>query len=114
MISRSFAVSDISQERAGSLDGEYSDKDTRSQLRAQRNNPLLIINIFDLYDNKKNGGNLIKENVPFFSLSFPGSFENRKFKPLTNFVYNRKLQEKLREDIREQEENSDDEEYGYE
>lgn len=114
MISRSFAVSDISQERAGSLAGEYSDKDTRMELRAQRDNPLLIINIFDLYDNKKIGGKIIKENVPFFSLSFPGSFENRKFKPLTNFVYNRKLQEKLQEEIREQEESSDDVENEYE
>lgn len=108
MISCSFAVSDISQERAGSLASEYSDKDTRLKLRAQRDNPLLIINIFDLHENKEIGGKIIKENVPFFSLSFPGSFENPRFKPLTGFVYNRKLQEKLRAEIREQEENSDD------
>lgn len=115
MISRSFSVSDISNERLGSLPGEYSDKDTRPKLREKRNDPLLIINIFDLYKNQKNSEKiLIKNNVPFFSLSFPGSFEKRKFKPLTNFIYNRKLQEKLREDVREQEKNTDDEDFRYE
>ena len=59
-------------------------------------------------DRKKEEKTLLKENFPFFSLSFPGSFENPRFKPLTGFVYNRKLQEKLRTEIREQEESSDD------
>ena len=111
--SRSFAVSDISHERFGCLDDEYTKDDTRQKLRAKRKEPLLIINIFDLYEyipkeNRKNQRNiLIQENFPFFSLSFPGSFENPKFKPLTNFVYNKKIQEKLQEEIRDQEENFD-------
>lgn len=114
LLSHSFAVSDISQERSGSLEGEYTKESTRQDLRAGRINPLLIINIFDLYehlnkeDRKKEKKLLLKENFPFFSLSFPGSFENPRFKPLTGFVYNRKLQEKLRTEIREQEESSDD------
>lgn len=114
MSSHSFSVSGIEHERCGSLDNEYSKEYTRPQLREMRNEPLLIINIFDLYEkwgkneinNRENA--LIHDNVPFFSLSFPGSFEKPKFKPLTGFVYNKKLQEKLRADVREQEESCDD------
>ena len=111
---RSFAVSDKKQEQFGSLKEEYPKKITRENLRLKREEPLLIINIFDLYehmskeDRKHKEKILVKENFPFFSLSFPGSFEKPKFKPLTGFVYNRKLQEKLRTDIREQEESSND------
>lgn len=120
LLSHSFAVSDISQERSGSLEGEYQKENTRQELRAARNEPLLIVNFFDLYEylkkeERKNKEKiLLKENFPFFSLSFPGSFEKPKFKPLTGFVYNRKLQDKLRAEIREQEENSDDTEDEYE
>ena len=114
MLSHSFSVSGIEHERCGSLDNEYSKEYTRPILRKKRSNHLLIINIFDLYEkwgktdicNKDKA--LIQDNVPFFSLSFPGSFEEPKFKPLKGFVYNRKLQEKLRTDIREQEEGSND------
>lgn len=119
MFSYSFAVSDISHERCGSLDSEYSKDYTRQDLRENRDEPVLILNIFDLYehlgkaDRKSTEKTLIRENFPFFSLSFPGSFEKPKFKPLTGFVYNRKLQEKLRADIREQEESSDDTEDEY-
>ena len=117
MFSHSFAVSDISHERLGSLDNEYSKDDTRLELRAKRKEPLLIINICDVYkhmskedkkDKEKKEKALISRNFPFFSLSFPGSFENPRFEPLTGFVYNKKLQEKLQEEIREQEESSDD------
>lgn len=117
---RSFAVSDISHERHGSLDGEYLKAYTRQELREHRAEPLLIVNIFDLYeymkkdDRKHEQKQLIKESVPFFSLSFPGSFEHPKFKPLTGFVYNKKLQEKLRVEIREQDESTDDLEEEYE
>lgn len=120
MFGRSFAVSDISHERQGSLDGEYLKEHTRQKLREHRAEPLLIVNIFDLYEhlNKdertEEKKQLIKENVPFFSLSFPGSFEHPKFKPLTGFVYNKKLQEKLRVEIREQDESTDDLEEEYE
>ena len=114
MLSHSFSVSGIEHERCGSLDNEYSKEYTRPDLREKRSEPLLIINIFDLYEkwgktdinNKEKA--LIQDNVPFFSLSFPGSFEKPKFKPLKGFVYNKKLQEKLRTDIREQEESSND------
>ena len=114
MLSYSFAVSDISHERCGSFDSESSKEYTRQELRENRDEPVLILNIFDLYehlgkaDRKNTEKTLIQENFPFFSLSFPGSFERPKFKPLTGFAYNRKLQEKLRADIREQEESSDD------
>lgn len=117
MFSHSFSVSDISHERLGSLDNEYSKDDTRLELRAKRKDPLLIINICDVYkhmskedkkDKEKKEKALISRNFPFFSLSFPGSFENPRFEPLTGFVYNKKLQEKLQEEIREQEESSDD------
>lgn len=123
MFSHSFSVSDISHERLGSLDNEYSKDDTRLELRAKRKDPLLIINICDVYkhmskedkkDNEKKEKSLISRNFPFFSLSFPGSFENPRFEPLTGFVYNKKLQEKLQEEIREQEESSDDTENEYE
>ncbi len=123
MFSHSFSVSDISHERLGSLDNEYSKDDTRLKLRAKRKEPLLIINICDVYghmsnedkkDKEKKERALISKNFPFFSLSFPGSFENPIFEPLTGFVYNKKLQEKLQEEIREQEENSDDTEDEYE
>ena len=120
MISRSFAVSDISHERCGSFADEYSEEYTRQELRAKRKEPLLIINIFDLYeymkreDRKNKPKILVHENIPFFSLSFPGSFDCPKFKPLIGFVYNKKLQEKLRAEIREQEESSDDTEDEYE
>ena len=119
----SFSVSDINQEQLGSLDNEYPETKKRENLRENRDNPLLIINIFDLFenmseedkkDNKKKEAALVSRNVPFFSLSFPGSFVKPKFKPLTGFVYNEKLQEKLRADIREQEESSDDMEEQYE
>lgn len=95
--SYSFSVSDISHERCGSLDNEYSKEYTRQELREHREAPVLIINIFDLFehlsksDRKEKEKILIYENFPFFSLSFPGSFEHPKFKPLTGFVYNRKL-----------------------
>lgn len=117
MFSHSFSVSDISHERLGSLDSEYSKDDTRLELRAKRKDPLLIINICDVYkhmskedkkDKEKKEKALISRNFPFFSLSFPGSFENPRFEPLTGFVYNKKLQEKLQEEIREQEESTDD------
>ena len=114
MLSRSFSVSDVSHERYGSLDNEVSNKYTRPELRANRSEPVLIINIFDLYehlgksDRKSKEKILIHKNFPFFSLSFPGSFEKPRFKPLIGFVYNKKLQEKLRTEIREQEESSDD------
>ena len=117
MFSHSFSVSDISHERLGSLDNEYSKDDTRLELRAKRKDPLLIINICDVYkhmskedkkDKEKKEKALISRNFPFFSLSFPGSFENPRFEPLTGFVYNKKLQEKLQEEIREQEESTDD------
>ena len=116
-------MSDINQEQLGSLDNEYPETKKRENLRENRDNPLLIINIFDLFenmseedkkDNKKKEAALVSRNVPFFSLSFPGSFVKPKFKPLTGFVYNEKLQEKLRADIREQEESSDDMEEQYE
>lgn len=117
MFSHSFSVSDISHERLGSLDSEYSKDDTRLELRAKRKDPLLIINICDVYkhmskedkkDKEKKEKALISRNFPFFSLSFPGSFENPRFEPLTGFVYNKKLQEKLQKEIREQEESTDD------
>lgn len=119
MSGRSFAVSDISHERQGSLDSELKEY-TRQKLREHRAEPLLIINIFDLYEHLNKDERtvekkqLIKANVPFFSLSFPGSFEHPKFKPLTGFVYNKKLQEKLRVEIREQDESTDDLEEEYE
>lgn len=118
--SYSFSVSAKEHERYGSLDNEYSKEYKRQKLREKREEPLLIINIFDLFEHqidedKKNNIKIsIKENCPFFSLSFPGSFENPKFKPLIGFVYNKKLQEKLLEEIREQEESSDDAEDEYE
>lgn len=120
MFGRSFAVSDISHERQGSLDGEYLKTYTRQELREHRAAPLLIINIFDLYkhmekdERKYCQKQLIKESVPFFSLSFPGSFEHPRFKPLIGFSYNKKLQEKLRAEIREQDEGTDDLEDEYE
>ncbi len=120
LISRSYSVSDISHERLGSLENEKPEKDDRKSWRANRKNPLLIINIFDLYEHldkserKDKEKILVKENVPFFSLSFPGSFDSPKFKPITDFVYNKKLQEKLMTEIREQEESSDDWEEEYE
>lgn len=112
--SYSFSVSAKEHERYGSLDSEYSKGDTRQKLRENRDEPILIINIFDLFEhqNKEDKENNIKipikENCPFFSLSFPGSFEKPKFKPLVGFMYNKKLQEKLCTEIREQEESSDD------
>ena len=112
----SFAVSDISHEQLGSFDEEYPEEITRKNLRKERKEPLLIINTFDLYEymneedkkNRDKNKKLIKENVPFFSLSFPGSFDEPKLKPLKGFKYNRLLQEQLMAEIREQEESSDD------
>lgn len=117
---RSFAVSDKKQEQFGSLKEEYPKEITRENLRLERNDPLLIVNIFDLYehmskeDRKHKEKILVKENFPFFSLSFPGSFEKPKFNPLMGFKYNKILQEQLRAEIREQEESSDDTENEYE
>ncbi|MBE6455291.1 MAG: hypothetical protein E7014_02425 [Alphaproteobacteria bacterium] len=117
---RSFAVSDKKQEQFGSLKEEYPKEITRENLRLERNDPLLIVNIFDLYehmskeDRKYKEKILVKENFPFFSLSFPGSFEKPKFNPLMGFKYNKILQEQLRAEIREQEESSDDVENEYE
>ena len=111
---RSFAVSDKKQEQFGSLKEEYPEEITREKLRLNREEPLLIINIFDLYehmskeDRKHKEKILIKENFPFFSLSFPGSFEKPKFNPLMGFKYNKLLQEQLQTEIKEQEESSDD------
>ncbi len=111
--SYSFAVSDISQERAGSLPSELPEKDVRSEIRDKRKEPLLIINIFDLYQHleKKertpDKQELIKENVPFFSLSFPGSFASPRFQPLLGFVYNEKVRDQLQKE-KEDEENADD------
>jgi hypothetical protein len=111
--SYSFAVSDISQERAGSLPSELPEKDVRSEIRDKRKEPLLIINIFDLYqhlDKKERTPDkkeLIKTSVPFFSLSFPGSLASPKFKPLLGFMYNECVREQLRRE-KENEENADD------
>ena len=73
-------------------------------------NPLLIINIADLYSSKSEDAELIEISFPFLSLSFAGSFSNPVFKPMMNFRFNEALNKKLRSEMNEEQE-SDDNEY---
>lgn len=108
--SYSFAVSGQEHEIMGLLDYEkkhLGKNPTRRECREARKEPLLIINIVDLYDKKTEEAKLIEKDFPLFSLSFPGSFSNPVFKPLLGFHYNKAINEKLRQENME-EENSDD------
>ena len=108
----SFAVSDIGNEKMGLKDDELAHiKDIsslkRRDLRALRKNPLLIINIADLYASKSNDAELLEKNFPFLSLSFAGSFSNPVFKPLKNFRFNKALSLKLQSEINDEQESDD-------
>lgn len=111
----SFAVSDIGNERMGLTDNELESlknnpNPKRRDLRATRKDPLLIINIADLYESKADDAKLLEQNFPFLSLSFAGSFSDPVFEPLKNFRFNKALSKKLQTEMNEEQE-SDDNDY---
>lgn len=108
----SFAVSDIGNEEMGLTEEEHelikdNPNPKRRDLRAIRKNPLLIINIADLFSSKTGDAKLIEESFPFLSLSFAGSFSNPVFKPMMNFRFNEALNKKLQSEMNEEQESDD-------
>lgn len=97
----SFSVTDIENEKMGLLEDEnkklYDGSTiTRCKCRAVRTEPLLIINIADLYEEDYRNFAPIEEDFPFLSLSFAGSFSSPVFKPLKNFRFNKAVSDWLK------------------
>ena len=100
----SFAVSDVGNEKMGLTDDELkkignTTKVTRRELRATRTEPLLIINIADLYESDEEDAKILEQSFPFLSLSFAGSFSSPVFEPLLNFRFNKALNENLQSEM---------------
>ena len=74
----------------------------RAVARRDRGKPLLLINIVDIYLNKESDEKAM-EDVPIVTVSFPGTFNTPITKPVYGAVWNKRVEDHLREDFEESE-----------
>jgi hypothetical protein len=77
-----------------------------------RKNPLLIINITDVYTRKENPEDketLDMEDVPMITVTFPGSFDKPKTRPLFGMVWNDLVRRHLLVDYEESGDDTEEE-----